>query len=79
MYIQKNLAYLKEKNKYSYQEISKHTKLNVNALYSIVVGSYKNITITTVIKLTKFFEISIDDFVYKDLSREMEELEDEQS
>ena len=69
MYIQKNLTYLKEKNEYSYQEISKHTWLNVNALYSIVVVSYKNITITTVIKLTQFFRISIDDFVYKDLSK----------
>lgn len=69
MYIQKNLAYLKEKNEYSYQEISKYTGLNVNTLYSIVVGSYKNITITTVIKLTQFFRISIDDFVYKDLSK----------
>ncbi|EHJ7846712.1 helix-turn-helix transcriptional regulator [[Clostridium] innocuum] len=69
MYIQKNLAYLKEKNEYSYQEISKYTGLNVNTLYSIVVGSYKNITITTVIKLTQFFSISIDDFVYKDLSK----------
>ena len=69
MYIQKNLTYLKEKNEYSYQEISKHPGLNVNALYSIVVGSYKNITITTVIKLTQFFRISIDDFVYKDLSK----------
>ena len=69
MYIQKNLAYLKEKNEYSYQEISKYTGLNVNTLYSIVVGSYKNITITTLIKLTQFFSISIDDFVYKDLSK----------
>jgi len=70
MYIKKNLVFLKEKNNISYRKISSAININISAIIRIKNGAEDNVTIKTVTKLAKYFKLSLDDFVYKDLSKQ---------
>lgn len=70
MFIQKNLIYLKNKRNVSYRRIASSIDININAILRIKNGAEQNVTIKTISNLAKFFDVTIDDFVYKDLSIE---------
>lgn len=69
MYLQKNFLYMKEINNLSYEKISKNTEINVSTLFTLAKGDQRNTRIEVVSKLSKYFDITIDDLVYKDLSK----------
>lgn len=70
MYIKKNLVFLKEKNNISYRKIASAININISAIIRIKNGAEDNVTIKTVTKLAKYFKLSLDDFVNKDLSKQ---------
>lgn len=70
MFIQKNLIYLKSKHNVSYRKIASTINININAIIRIKNGAEQNVTIKTIANLAKYFDVTLDDFVYKDLSIE---------
>lgn len=54
----------------SYRRIASSIDININAILRIKNGAEQNVTIKTISNLAKFFDVTIDDFVYKDLSIE---------
>lgn len=70
MFIQKNLIYLKSKHNVSYRKIAFALNININAILRIKNGAEQNVTIKTIANLANFFDVTIDDLVYKDLSIE---------
>ncbi len=70
MFIQKNLIYLKNKHNVSYRRIASSIDININAILRIKNGAEQNVTIKTISNLANFFDVTIDDLVYKDLSIE---------
>lgn len=70
MFIQKNLIYLKSKHNVSYRKIALALNININAILRIKNGAEQNVTIKTIANLANFFDVTIDDLVYKDLSIE---------
>ncbi|WP_278906534.1 helix-turn-helix domain-containing protein [Faecalitalea cylindroides] len=70
MFIQKNLIYLKNKHNVSYRKIASALNININAILRIKNGAEQNVTIKTIANLANFFDVTIDDLVYKDLSIE---------
>lgn len=70
MFIQKNLIYLKNKHNVSYRKIASALNININAILRIKNGAEQNVTIKTIANLAKYFDVTLDDFVYKDLSIE---------
>lgn len=73
-YIRSNMIYFIELDKLSLYGISKATCISRFTLIHIKnkICDEKNITIRTVMKLSEFFNIPLDDFVFKDFSNENE-------
>ena len=71
MYISQNLLYYRKKNQLSLRELALKIDVDFMTVYKIETGktSEQKITIDTISKLASFFQISLDDFVYKDLSQ----------
>ena len=69
MYLQKNLKYLLSKNKLSYRDVSK-SGVSTRAISFIVNNDCLNVTLYTIIKLSSYFNISIDKLINEDLSKE---------
>lgn len=67
MQIANNLIYLRKKHNLNRMELSHRLNMNESIIRAVENGVSKNPRIDTIIKLTKYFEISIDDFVYKNL------------
>lgn len=70
MFIRKNFIYLKG-NK-SLKEMHLESGISENTLEKYSNSNYKtleNISLPKLIELTQYFQISIDDFIYKDLSK----------
>lgn len=70
MQIAENLIYLKKKNGLNRTKLSHEININESLLRAIETGSSKNPRIDTVAKIAAYFEISIDDLIYKDLEKE---------
>ena len=65
--LQKNVRYLKEKNKLSYRDICVSASINENTLHILLNGNDRNTRIETVVKLAEYFEKNIDELVSKDI------------
>lgn len=76
MFIRNNLLYLAKQKNISFYKIAQSTGISTGHLSDIINSKKKqeNLYILTIKKLADYFEISIDDFVNKDLSHENIEL-----
>ncbi len=72
MHIRNNLKFLRKKIGLSQREIEEYTGISYLTIFRIETGktSEQKITIDTISKLASFFQVSIDDFIYKDLSQD---------
>jgi len=67
MFLKNNILFLKLSKK-SYKELSEFTKIPETTLKDLVSGKVTNPRLDVLIKLSKAFNISIDDLVFKDIS-----------
>ena len=67
MYLQKNFNYLKFREDLSFRKIAKETGINTNTLQILSKKHDENMRIE-VLKLADFFQVSLDEFVKKDLT-----------
>lgn len=74
MYILDNINKLLERDKITKSRLAKELNISASTIYSWWDKGVSTINITTIIKLSEHFNISIDDLVYKDLSKSYEEL-----
>jgi len=74
MYLQKNFNYLKFREDVSFRKITKETGINTNTLQILSKKNDENMRIEVVLKLADFFQISLDEFVKKDLARMSERM-----
>lgn len=70
MFISKNLTYLRKEKEVSYRKLASLSCVDHSVIHYLENGRIKDPSITTVSKLAKALNISIDDFVYKDLEKE---------
>lgn len=68
MYLQKNFNYLKFREDVSFRKIAKETGINTNTLQILSKKNDENMRIEVVLKLADFFQVSLDEFVKKDLT-----------
>ena len=71
MNIKRNLKLLRNRANLSQREIEEYTGISYLTIFRIETGktSEQKITIDTIFKLASFFQVTIDDFVFKDLSQ----------
>lgn len=71
MHIRNNLKFLRKKTCLSLRTLEKYANVDYMTIFRIETGktSEQKITINTISKLASFFQVTIDDFVYKDLSQ----------
>lgn len=67
MFLKNNILFLKSSKK-SYRELSEFTNITQTTLKDIASGINQNPKLDVLIKLSKAFNISIDDLIFKDLS-----------
>lgn len=72
MYIRSNLIYLRNKNHLQKRTLARLSNINHAVIHLIETGktSEEKSSIETVSKLAAYFNVSMDDFVHKDLSKE---------
>jgi Plasmid maintenance system antidote protein len=70
MHIKNNINYLINKNNISYSEIERKSGVSKSDISKLIreKRDQRNLTIETVVKLATYFNVSLDDFVFKDLS-----------
>ena len=68
MYLQKNFNYLKFREDLSFRKTAKETGINTNTLQILSKKNDENMRIEVVLKLADFFQVSLDEFVKKDLT-----------
>lgn len=68
MYLQKNFNYLKFREDLSFRKIAKETGINTSTLQILSKKNDENMRIEVVLKLADFFQVSLDEFVKKDLT-----------
>ena len=71
MHIRNNLKFLRKRACLSQRSLEKYANVDYTTIFRIETGktSEQKITIDTVSKLSSFFQVTIDDFVYEDLSQ----------
>lgn len=71
MHISQNLLYYRKIYQLSLRELASKIDVDFMTIYNIETSktSEHKITIDTISKLASFFQVTIDDFVYKDLSQ----------
>ena len=69
IFIKENLIYLRKKNNLRWDEIARFSQVPLRTLEGILYKTTFNPRIETVVKLAKYFNITIDEFVLKDLSK----------
>lgn len=67
IYIKENLKYLRERNELSVLSLSKELEVNDTLIGKIENGVTSAPLITTVIKISNYFKVSLDQFVFEDL------------
>lgn len=74
IYVRENMIYFLKINQISLYRLSKEIDISRITLVRIrdKMSNEKNITIRTVMKLSEYFNIPLDDFVFKDFSNENE-------
>lgn len=68
MYLSKNIVELRKKRGLTLKQLEKISGIAFSSIARIERGERKEVTIQTVIKLAKAFEVSLDDLVLKDLT-----------
>ena len=68
MHLQKNIIYLKNKNSLTVRKIAEGSGLSIATVFNFIHSDGLAISIASLIKLAKYFNLSIDDLIYKDLS-----------
>lgn len=74
MNILENLEQLLAYNNITKSKLAKDINISASTIYSWWDKGVSTINITTIVKISEYFNISIDDLIYKDLSRSYEEL-----
>lgn len=74
MNLQKNFNWLKCKNNLSYNRIYRMTGISISTLQVLAHGNQNNIRIETVIKLCNCFKVNINDLVFSDIEKNMDEI-----
>ncbi|WP_071441754.1 helix-turn-helix domain-containing protein [Traorella massiliensis] len=71
MHISQNLLYYRKIYQLSLRELASKIDVDFMTIYNIETSktSEQKITIDTISKLASFFQVTIDDFIYKDLSQ----------
>lgn len=69
IYLQKNLRFLLKQNQVSYREVAKETGVSIKVISTIINNSNLHVTLNTVIKLANYFQITLDDFILKDIEQ----------
>lgn len=69
-FYKENLKYLRKKNNLSLDKIEELTGIKRCALHLIEKGKVKNPGVKTLGPIVKMFEVSYDDFIYKDLEND---------
>ena len=67
MYFKKNLKYLRIDNELSVRKLAIETGIHYTNISKLENGQMKEPTIQTIVKLSNFFGVNLDDFVNKDL------------
>ena len=70
IYLKSNIAYLMEKKDISKYRLCKECGFGRSMVYRFINTECMDITVKTLIKLAEYFDISIDDLVYKNLENE---------
>lgn len=69
MYLKSNLKLLRKKQSLSYRQLGECTKVNFSRIRKLENEDSSNPKISTLKKLADYFSITIDELVYKDLSK----------
>lgn len=71
MYLQTNLNHLRNLYNLSYRQLGKEANVYFKNIYNLETGltDVDKISFGTIYKLATYFNINLDDFVYKDLSQ----------
>lgn len=69
IYLPKNLRFLLKQNQVSYREVAKETGVSIKVISTIINNSNLHVTLNTVIKLANYFQITLDDFILKDIEQ----------
>lgn len=69
IYLKDNLIFLKELKNISCRKLSKVSGVSRPTIQNInKLENFSNVSLGTVMKLAKYFDVTLDDFIYKDLS-----------
>lgn len=68
-YLASNLLYLRKLHNYSYDRLAKISNVPNSVLWRIEKGTTADPTLQTLINLVKIFNVTLDDFIFKDLSK----------
>ncbi|MDQ0361594.1 helix-turn-helix transcriptional regulator [Breznakia pachnodae] len=69
MYIKNNLKWLRKNDSLTRNQLGKLIGINESVIRKIESGERNAPSIRTIAKLCDFFEVSIDDFVHKDMEK----------
>lgn len=71
MNLQKNINYLKKKNNLSLNDIAKGCGMPKSCVFNFIHTDGYNCTIKNLIKLSDYFNVSIDDLIYEDMTNKI--------
>lgn len=74
MNLQKNFNLLKCQKNLSFSRIYRMTGISISTLQVLVHGNQNKIRIETVIKLCNYFKIDINDFIFSDIEKNIDEI-----
>lgn len=66
------MIFLKEKSRKNWKVISEESDIPMRTIESLYLKYRTNPHIETVMKIAEYFNVSLDDLVYKDLSKKCE-------
>lgn len=73
MHLSSNVRVLRLNTGLSYRGFATELGMSTRTIYDIEHNRTENAKLGTVIRLAEYFEVSLDDLVYKDLAANMEE------
>ncbi|MEG0166202.1 MAG: helix-turn-helix transcriptional regulator [Anaerorhabdus sp.] len=72
MYIKKNLEFMIKSKKISIRRVSKDSGVSIKTLSYLLNKPSTRISLNSINKLSQYFEVNLDDFVNKDISKSNE-------
>lgn len=70
MYLHQNIMYLLQKNEISIYRMGRDLNMSERTAYQITQKESEATRLKTVMRVAEYFGVSLDDLVYKDLSKE---------